>query len=68
MPKLEGCSFFVAVAAKTDMKWPSYTTDDKGSGKVYICNRILVTHASVEIKKTENMEILHLCKFSPLTI
>ena len=51
MPKLEGCLFSVAEAAKTNMKRPSRATDAEGSSKEYTCNRILVTQASMNVKR-----------------
>ena len=50
MPKLEGCLFSVAEAAKTDIKWPLHNTNAEGNGKVNICSIILVTQAFVKIK------------------
>ena len=63
-PTLESCLFSVARAAKTDMKWPLRSTDAEGGGKVYICNTMLVTQASVIIKSANIIKILHPWKCS----
>ena len=58
-PTLESCLFSVARAAKTDKKRPLRSTDAEGGGKVYICNTMLVTQASVIIKSANIIKILH---------
>ena len=63
-PTLESCLYSMAGAAKTDIEQPSRSTDAEGGGKVYICNTIWVTQASMKIKTMNIMKILKPCKFN----